>query len=948
MANISAMEPQVISIRGARMHNLQNINVDLPRNSLVVFTGLSGSGKSSLAFDTLYAEGQRRYVESLSTYARQFLGQMEKPDVDSLEGLSPAVSIEQRTTSKNPRSTVGTITEIYDHLRLLFARVGHQYCPECGLEIAPQSIEDMVDNLMGHKEGTKCILLSPIVDNRKGEHIDVLNRLRKEGYVRVRIDGKIIGLDQDIALAKNKRHTIEAVIDRIVIKAAAKQRISQSVATAVKLSDGFLLVFFPDSNSEKLFSERANCHQCGISLIDLSPQLFSFNNPKGACEECGGLGVKQFFDPNLVIPDPKLSLRQGAIASWRNRSSRSYSSQLLAALAEHYGFSLATPFHKLPAKVQKIILYGTGKEAIFFHYVRRKRTLTSETPFEGILPHLNRRYHETSSPAVRDELSAYMNEQPCPSCQGARLKPEALAVRVDKWNIHELTTQSITQLAQELQEIQYSPQEQIISERIVKEIQDRLTFLLDVGLGYLSLARTSSTLSGGEAQRIRLASQIGSRLAGVLYILDEPSIGLHQRDNARLIKTLISLRDIGNTVIVVEHDTDTIMEADHVLDMGPGAGVHGGRVVYNGPVAGLVADETSITGGFLCGRLEIAIPTKRRRLKAKKEWIHIRGAQINNLKKLNVGIPTGVMTCVTGVSGSGKSSLVIECLFKGVRDGLGRGRLISKSYSQIKGLEHLDKVIDIDQSPIGRTPRSNPATYTGVLTPVRELLSRLPEARARGYKPGRFSFNLKGGRCEACEGEGVIKIAMHFLPDIYITCESCNGKRYNQETLEIKYRGKNVADILSMNVEEALSFFKNIPILKRRLQTLTDVGLGYISLGQSSVTLSGGEAQRIKLARELQKRSTGRTLYILDEPTTGLHPADIKYLLAVLSRLVDSGNTIVIIEHNLDVIKTADYVIDLGPEGGDGGGEIVACGTPEEIAKAEKSFTGMFLKQVLA
>lgn len=946
-ANITVMEPQTISIRGARMHNLKNINVDLPRNSLVVFTGLSGSGKSSLAFDTLYAEGQRRYVESLSTYARQFLGQMEKPDVDSLEGLSPAVSIEQRTTSRNPRSTVGTITEIYDHLRLLFARVGHQYCPECGREIKPQSIENMVSTMMGFREGTKCILLAPLVENRKGEHSELLNRLRKEGYVRARINGVITGLDQDISLAKTKRHTIEAVVDRIAIKPAAKQRISQSVATAVHLSEGFLLIHFPEDKTEKLFSERASCHQCGVSLIDLSPQLFSFNNPKGACEECGGLGVKHFFDPNLVIPDQKLSLRQGAIVLWKNRSPHSYSSQLLDALAKHYNFSLNEPFHKLPAKIQKIILNGTGREAIFFHYVRRRRTLTSETPFEGILPNLNRRYHETNSAAVREDLSAYMNEQPCPSCNGARLKPEALSVRVGKWSIHELTFLSIEQLAIKLKDIRFSKQEKIVSERILKEIEDRLTFLLDVGLGYLSLARTASTLSGGEAQRIRLASQIGSRLAGVLYILDEPSIGLHQRDNARLIKTLTSLRDIGNTVIVVEHDTDTIMAADHVLDIGPGAGVHGGRIVYNGTVAGLVAEEKSITGAFLSGQLEIALPQKRRRLIPKKNWIQIRGARANNLKKINAAFPTGVMTCVTGVSGSGKSSLVVECLFKGVQEGLGNSRSHSRSFTQIKGLHHIDKVIDIDQSPIGRTPRSNPATYTGVLTPIRELLSRLPEARARGYKPGRFSFNLKGGRCETCEGDGVIKIAMHFLPDIYVTCETCKGKRYNQETLEIKYRGKNIADILAMNVEEALSFFKNIPIIKKRLQTLTDVGLGYISLGQSSVTLSGGEAQRIKLARELQKRSTGKTLYILDEPTTGLHPADIKYLLAVLSRLVDSGNTIVIIEHNLDVIKTADYVVDLGPEGGDGGGEIVASGTPEQIAREDNSFTGKFLKQVL-
>lgn len=942
------MEPDAIRIRGARMHNLKNIDVDLPRNRLIVFTGLSGSGKSSLAFDTLYAEGQRRYVESLSTYARQFLGQMDKPDVDSLEGLSPAVSIEQRTTSRNPRSTVGTITEIYDYLRLLYARVGHQHCPDCGREIRPQSLENMVENLLAMPEGTKCVLLAPLIDGRKGEHTEVLHKLRKEGFVRVRIDGEFRSLDEKIELVKTKRHTIEAVVDRIIIKPSARQRLAQSTATAVQLTEGFLLAFFPDSNEEKLFSEHAACVQCGTSMQDLSPQLFSFNNPKGACEECSGLGVKHFFDPHLVVPDPGLSLRQGAIAPWRNRASSSYSSQLLEALAKHYSFPMTTPFAKLPDKARNAILYGTGREAISFHYVRGSRTLTSQTPFEGVLPQLARLYLETTSSASRDELALFMNEQTCPACQGARLKPAALAVRVGPWAIHALTSFSIIQLAAELPRIHFSQQEQLISQPIVKEIHNRLTFLLDVGLGYLSLSRTAATLSGGEAQRIRLASQIGSRLAGVLYILDEPSIGLHQRDNERLIKTLTNLRDIGNTVIVVEHDSETIAAADHVLDIGPGAGVHGGRVIYNGPVAGLLEEETSLTGGFLSGRLEIPIPVKRRKPRSKKDWIHLSGATANNLQKVDAAFPFGVMTCVTGVSGSGKSSLVMECLFKGAREGLGKANYDGLSqFATITGLDRIDSVIDIDQSPIGRTPRSNPATYTGVLTPIRELLARLPESRARGYRPGRFSFNLKGGRCEACEGDGVIRIAMHFLPDIYVTCETCNGKRYNQETLEIRYRGKNIAEILAMNVEEALQFFTNIPAIKNRLQALVDVGLSYISLGQSSVTLSGGEAQRIKLARELRKRSTGKTLYILDEPTTGLHPADIKYLLAVLSRLVDNGNTVVIIEHNLDVIKTADYLIDLGPEGGDEGGEIVASGTPEEIAKEPKSYTGMFLKQIL-
>jgi excinuclease ABC subunit A len=944
------MEPKHIRIRGARMHNLKNINADLPRNKLVLLTGLSGSGKSTLAFDTLYAEGQRRYVESLSTYARQFLGQMDKPDVDSLEGLSPAVSIEQRTTSRNPRSTVGTITEIYDHLRLLFARAGRPHCPDCGKEIRSQSIEDMVNSLSRQPEGTKVVLLSPLVEGKKGEHRELLENLRREGFVRVRINKEIVSLDEDIRLVKNKRHTIEAVVDRIVIKSSAEQRLADSATTAVKLSNGFLLALFPAENQETLFSEKAACIECGRSLPDLTTQLFSFNNPKGACTECSGLGVKQFFDPQLVVPDPSLNLRQGALAPWGYRSLDSYIGQMIRALADHYKFSLDTPFGKLAPKAQEVVLYGTGKEEIMFHYQKERRRLTAQTAFEGILPQMARRYQETTSSMVREELAEFMNEQPCPSCQGARLKPEALAVRIGPWNIYELTMMSIDRILLELPAISFSSREKKIAEPVIKEIMDRLLFLKDVGLGYLALARQAGTLSGGEAQRIRLASQIGSRLAGVLYILDEPSIGLHQRDNKRLINTLISLRDLGNTVVVVEHDAETILAADHVLDMGPGAGRHGGEIVYSGSVPGLLKDKKSLTGKYLAGSLSIPVPQKRRKAqKGKSSRILLKKASANNLKQVDATIPLGIMTCVTGVSGSGKSSLIIETLYKGALQHVrsSRAQMLGVNYAAINGLENIDKVIDIDQSPIGRTPRSNPATYTGVLTPIRELLARLPESRARGYKPGRFSFNLKGGRCEACEGDGVIKIAMHFLPDIFITCDTCKGRRYNRETLQIKYRGKNIADILSMTVQEALEFFTNIPTLKNRLQTLADVGLSYISLGQSSVTLSGGEAQRIKLARELAKRSTGKTLYILDEPTTGLHPADIQHLLTVLGRLVDSGNTVVIIEHNLDVIKTADHIIDLGPEGGEEGGRIIATGSPETVAANKKSYTGAFLKQVL-
>jgi len=942
------MEPKYISIRGARMHNLKNISVDLPRNRLVVFTGLSGSGKSSLAFDTLYAEGQRRYVESLSTYARQFLGQMEKPEVDSLEGLSPAVSIEQRTTSRNPRSTVGTITEIYDHLRLLFARVGRPYCPECGEEIRPQSVQDMVASLMALAEGTKIVLLAPLLDGKKGEHQAVLQKLRREGYVRARIDGEIRDLGEEIVLEKNKRHTIQAVVDRLVIKPSVARRLSDSVATTVQLGQGFLLVQLPEAGKEILYSEHAACVRCGKSLPELSTQLFSFNNPKGACPECGGLGVKQFFDPELVVPNPRLSLNQGAILPWQSNSPSTYTPELMAALARQYRFSLDTPFAELPERAREVILHGSGYEDVVFDYVRFRRLHTHRKPFAGILPQLGRRYLETGSGSVREELEQYMNEQDCPACHGARLRPEALAVRIGEWNIHGLTRQSIGGLLEILPALAWTDQELFIAERILKEIMDRLSFLHDVGLGYISLARKAATLSGGEAQRIRLASQIGSRLAGVLYILDEPSIGLHQRDNARLINTLTRLRDLGNTVLVVEHDEDTIRAADHVLDMGPGAGVHGGEVVYNGEVAGLLRHKASITGGYLSGRLSIPIPKKRRRPASKKGWLTIRQATANNLQGIDVRIPLGLMTCVTGVSGSGKSSLVIETLFKGAINFLAHPQGQSGKGCAFEGLEQIDKVIDIDQSPIGRTPRSNPATYTGLLTPVRELLARLPEARARGYQPGRFSFNLKGGRCEACEGEGVIKIAMHFLPDIYVTCEACGGKRYNPDTLDIAYRGKNIAEILAMNVEEALDFFAKVPQIKGKLQTLLEVGLSYLALGQSSVTLSGGEAQRIKLAKELSKRSTGRTLYIMDEPTTGLHPADIQHLLHVLNRLVESGNTVVIIEHNLDVIKTADHLIDLGPEGGDQGGAIVAQGTPEEVASVEGSYTGQFLRKILA
>ncbi len=930
------------------MHNLKNISLDIPRNKLIVFTGLSGSGKSTLAFDTLYAEGQRRYVESLSTYARQFLGQMKKPEVDLLEGLSPAVSIEQKTTSNNPRSTVGTVTEIYDHLRLLFARAGQPHCPECGDPIRSQSVEDMVSNILKRPAGEKVIIMAPLVEQKKGSHEALLQELKKEGFVRARVNKEIIPLNDAIKLDKNKRHTIEVVIDRLVLKPGLKRRLDESISTAVRMGDGMMLVLFPDLGEEQIFSEHAACPGCSISLPELTPQLFSFNNPQGACPDCAGLGVKQFIDEKLIVADTSLSLNDGVIAPWQRRKLASHAENWKTALAAHYQFDLDAPFKKLSKTIQKKILYGSGREKILFSQQRGGRTISSKIVFEGIIPRLTRLLHSTSSNRVREEIGRFMSEQPCPLCAGARLKKESLAVLVDSHSIINLTSLPIKDLIKTIEKIKLSQREKTIAQPIVKEIMDRLSFLEGVGLGYLSLSRRAGTLSGGEAQRIRLASQIGSRLAGVLYILDEPSIGLHQRDNNRLIKTLLSLRDLGNSVIVVEHDSDTIEVADYVVDIGPGAGIHGGKIVYAGDVNGLRKNKESATGGYLSGRLKIEVPAQRRTVtKGKSNYITIEKASLNNLKNINVKIPIGLLSCVTGVSGSGKSSLVMGTLLKEASNFFTGQKKYPKKKSKIKNIELLDKVIDINQKPIGRTPRSNPATYTGVFTVIRELFSRLPEARARGYKAGRFSFNVKGGRCETCQGDGVIRIAMHFLPDIFVPCEKCSGKRYNQETLEVKYKGKNIAEVLAMTIEEALVFFAHIPPIKSRLQTLFDVGLGYISLGQSATTLSGGEAQRIKLAKELSKKGTGKTLYILDEPTTGLHPADIKQLLTVLNRLVDNGNTIVVIEHNLDVIKTADYIIDLGPEGGDKGGNLVVSGTPEQVSACPDSYTGNFLNKIL-
>ena len=931
-----------ILVKGARAHNLKNIDIEIPRDRFVVITGLSGSGKSSLAFDTIYAEGQRRYVESLSAYARQFLGQMNKPDVDYIEGLSPAISIDQKTTSQNPRSTVGTVTEIYDYLRLLFARVGHPHCPKCGKPITQQTVQQMVDQLMELPERTKIQLLAPLVRGKKGEHVKILEDIKKNGYVRVRIDGEVREAADEIKLDKNKKHTIEVVIDRLVIRKGVEKRLADSLETTLKAGGGVVLVDVIDG-TPRVFSENFACVDCGIGISEITPRLFSFNSPFGACPVCTGLGINKEIDPDLVIPDKSKSISEGAIIGWY-KSDAAF--RYLDALAEHYGFSLDVPVEEMDPKHLNYVLYGSGKEKIKFTYRDSYGNLHSySTVFEGVIHNLNRLYKETTSEWRRQELEKYVIDKPCPACGGARLKPEALAVLVNGKNINEVTAMSVLQLQKFFQELQLTEREQFIARQILKEINARLGFLMNVGLDYLTLDRAAGTLSGGEAQRIRLATQIGSGLMGVLYILDEPSIGLHQRDNMRLIKTLERLRDMGNTLIVVEHDEDTVLASDYVIDIGPGAGENGGRVVAAGTPQEILQDENSITGQYLSGRKVIPVPPRRRQPSGKE--IAVVGASEHNLKNIDVAVPLGVFTCITGVSGSGKSTLINEVLYKRLAQQLHRAKSHPGKCRDILGIEHLEKVIDIDQAPIGRTPRSNPATYTGVFTYIRELFAQLPEAKVRGYKPGRFSFNVKGGRCEACRGDGIIKIEMHFLPDVYVPCEVCKGKRYNRETLEVKYKGKSIADVLNMTVDTAVEFFKNIPRIYNKLRTLQDVGLGYIRLGQSATELSGGEAQRVKLATELSRRSNGKTMYILDEPTTGLHAADIHRLLKVLHRLVENGSTVVVIEHNLDVIKTADYIIDLGPEGGDKGGQVVATGTPEEITEVEQSYTGQFLKPVL-
>lgn len=934
-----------IYIKGAREHNLKNVDIAIPRDKLVVFTGLSGSGKSSLAFDTIYAEGQRRYVESLSSYARQFLGQMEKPDVDYIDGLSPAISIDQKTTSKNPRSTVGTVTEIYDYLRLLWARIGTPHCPKCGKEIHQQTIDQIIDQLMSLPEGTKMQILAPVVRQRKGEHVKVLNDARKSGYVRVRVDGNLYDLSEEIKLEKNKKHSIEVVVDRVVVRPDARSRITDSVETASALSGG--LVLADVIGGETLtFSQNYACEDCGISIEELTPRMFSFNNPYGACPTCTGLGIQMKIDPDRIIPNRKLSIAEGAIraSGWSNAEPGSISRMYYDALGKRFGFTMDTPLCDFSEDALDALLYGTRGEPLELS-VKRFSGSTMSQPFEGIINNLERRYHETNSDYMRAEIEDCMSEILCPDCHGHRLKKEILAVTVGGLNIAQYCELSVTKALDFMRNLELTEMQYKIGDRVIKEILDRLGFLQSVGLEYLTLSRASGTLSGGESQRIRLATQIGSSLMGVLYILDEPSIGLHQRDNDKLLDTLKHLRDLGNTLIVVEHDEDTMYAADHIVDIGPGAGVHGGEVVFQGTVDEMLQDEKSITGAYLSGRRFIPVPEVRR--KGSGKWLTVRGAAVNNLKHTDFSIPLGTLTCVTGVSGSGKSSFINEILYKKLAADLNGAKTRPGAFDSIEGMENLDKVIDIDQSPIGRTPRSNPATYTGVFNDIRDLFASTQDAKMRGYGPGRFSFNVKGGRCEACTGDGLLKIEMHFLPDIYVPCDVCKGKRYNKETLEVRYKGKNIYEVLDMTVDEALIFFENVPKIARRLQTMQDVGLGYIKLGQSSTTLSGGEAQRAKLATELSKRATGKTIYILDEPTTGLHIADVHRLVDVLQKLVDTGNTVVVIEHNLDVIKTADYIIDLGPEGGDGGGEVVVAGTPEDVAACEKSYTGKYLKKML-
>ncbi len=939
-----------IIIKGAREHNLKNVNVIIPRNKLTVMTGLSGSGKSSLAFDTIYAEGQRRYVESLSSYARQFLGQMEKPDVDYIEGLSPAISIDQKTTSRNPRSTVGTVTEIHDYLRLMYARIGVPHCPNCGKPITHQTVDQIVDQILALPERTRLMILAPVIRGRKGEYVKMLEDMAKQGYVRARIDGELYELTDVPKLAKTKKHTIEIVIDRLVVRPDIQQRLTDSIETAMRLAEGLVIASVVDRDNpeaeDMLFSQNYACPDCGISVGELTPRMFSFNNPYGACPTCTGLGVLMKIDPAIVIPDPSLSLNQGAIqvSGWNSSEMDSMAHLYLQALADHYGFSLDVPVSRLPEEVVNILLYGTNGEKIKIQYARGDNSGTFAAPFEGIVTNLERRYRETNSDAMKALYEGYMSQVPCPDCKGRRLKKESLAVTVQERSISEVSDLSVRDCRAFFDGLTLSEKERMIANQILKEIQSRLGFLNDVGLGYLTLSRSAGTLSGGEAQRIRLATQIGSGLVGVLYILDEPSIGLHQRDNRRLLNSLKGLRDLGNTLIVVEHDEETMLDADWIVDVGPGAGIHGGEIVAEGTPQQIMDNPDSLTGQYLSGRKFVPIPTARR---APSGWLTVRGAQANNLKGIDVRFPLGVITCVTGVSGSGKSSLVNEILFKSLSRTLNRSRQRAGAHDGIDGVEQLNKIIAIDQSPIGRTPRSNPATYTGLFDMIRDVFAQTPDAKARGYKPNRFSFNVKGGRCEACSGDGIIKIEMHFLSDVYVPCEVCKGHRYNRETLEVRYKGKNIYEVLEMTVDEALEFFRPIQKIARKLETMRDVGLGYVKLGQPATTLSGGEAQRVKLATELSRQSTGRTIYVLDEPTTGLHVADVERLIDVLDRLAEAGNTVVVIEHNLDVVKTADYIIDLGPEGGDGGGTVVATGTPEEVAGCEASFTGQYLKRAL-